>query len=91
MYDQINTQLDGVAELSDEQVAELQSTIISEFEVVEGEDPTPETVDAMTALADSLDIVRGELARREALAEQLAAQAAEAAARLGVAMARISC
>ena len=82
MYDQINTQLDGVAELSDEQVAELQSTIISEFEVVEGEDPTPETVDAMTALADSLDIVRGELARREALAEQLAAQAAEAAARV---------
>jgi chemotaxis protein histidine kinase CheA len=82
VYDQINTQLDGVAELSDEQVAELQSTIISEFEVVEGEDPTPETVDAMTALADSLDIVRGELARREALAEQLAAQAAEAAARV---------
>ena len=82
MYDQINTQLDGVAELSDEQVAELQSTIISEFDVVEGEDPTPETVDAMTTLADSLDIVRGELARREALAEQLAAQAAEAAARV---------
>jgi len=82
VYDQIKTQLDGVAELSDEQVAELQSTIISEFDVVEGEDPTPETVDAMTTLADSLDIVRGELARREALAEQLAAQAAEAAARV---------
>lgn len=82
MYDQIKTQLDGVAELSDEQVAELQTTIISEFDMVEGEDPTPETVDAMTALADSLDIVRGELARREALAEQLAAQAAEAAARV---------
>ena len=82
MYDQINTQLDGVSELSDEQVAELQTTIISEFDAVEGEDPTPETVDAMTALADSLDIVRGELARREALAEQLAAQAAEAAARV---------
>ena len=82
MYDQINTQLDGVSELSDEQVAELQATIISEFDAVEGQDPTPETVDAMTALADSLDIVRGELARREALAEQLAAQAAEAAARV---------
>ena len=82
MYDQINTQIDGVSELSDEQVAELQNTIISEFDAVEGEDPTPETVDAMTALADSLDIVRGELARREALAEQLAAQAAEAAARV---------
>ncbi len=82
MYDQIKTQLDGVAELSDDQVAELQNAIISEFETVEGEDPTPETVDAMTTLADSLDIVRGELARREALAEQLAAQAAEATARV---------
>lgn len=82
MYDQIKTQLDAVSELSDEQVTELQSSIISEFETVEGEDPTPETVDAMTTLADSLDIVRGELARREALAEQLAVQAAEAAARV---------
>ena len=82
MYDQIKTQIDGVSELSDEQVAELQTSIISEFDAVEGEDPTPETVDAMTTLADSLDIVRGELARREALAEQLAAQAAEAAARV---------
>jgi hypothetical protein len=82
VYDQIKTQIDGVSELSDEQVAELQTSIISEFDAVEGEDPTPETVDAMTTLADSLDIVRGELARREALAEQLAAQAAEAAARV---------
>jgi hypothetical protein len=82
VYDQIKTQLDGVGELSDEQVAELQTAIISEFEAVEGEDPTSETVDAMTTLADSLDIVRGELARREALAEQLAAQAAEATARV---------
>jgi len=82
VYDQIKTQLDTIAELGDEQVAELQSEIISQFEMVEGEDPTPETVDAMTSLADSLDIVRGELSRREALAAELAARAAEAAARV---------
>jgi hypothetical protein len=82
VYDQIKTQLDTIAELSDEQVAELQGGIVGEFEKVEGEEPTPETVDAMTSLADSLDIVRGELARREAQAEQLAAQAAEATARV---------
>ncbi len=82
MYDQIKTQLDTIAELSDEQVGELQGAIVGEFEKVEGEEPTPETVDAMTSLADSLDIVRGELARREAQAEQLAAQAAEATARV---------
>ncbi len=82
MYDQIKTQLDTISELSDEQIAELQSEIISQFEMVEGEDPTLETVDAMTSLADSLDIVRGELSRREALAAELATRAAEATARV---------
>ncbi len=82
MYDQIKTQLDTIAELSDEQVAELQADIVSQFEMVEGEDPTPETVDAMTSLADSLDIVRGELSRREAAAAELATKAAEAVARV---------
>ena len=82
MYDQIKTQLDAISELSDEQLAELQSEIISQFEAVEAEDPTSESVDAMTSLADSIDIVRGELSRREALAAELAARAAEATARV---------
>lgn len=82
MYDQIKTQLDTLADLTDEQVAELQAEIVSQFEMVEGDDPTPETVDAMTSLADSLDIVKGELARREALVEELAAKAADATARV---------
>jgi chemotaxis protein histidine kinase CheA len=82
VYDQIKTQLDTISELGDEQLAELQADIISQFEMVEGEDPTPETVDAMTSLADSLDIVRGELSRREAQVQELAAQAAEATARV---------
>ena len=80
--DQIKSQLDTLAELADEQVAELQSSIISQFEAVEGEDPTPETVDAMTSLADALDTVRGELSRREELAAELATKAAEATARV---------
>jgi hypothetical protein len=82
VYDQIKTQLDTIAELSDEQVAELQSDVVSQFEVVEGQDPTPDTVDAMTSLADSLDMIRGELSRRESLAAELAAKAAEAVARV---------
>lgn len=80
--DQIKSQVDNLAELSDEQVAELQQAIVSEFEVVEGQDPTPEVVDAMTSLADMLDTVRGETARREAAAEELATRAAEAAMRV---------
>jgi hypothetical protein len=82
VYDQIKTQLDTITELSDEQVAELQADVVSQFEMVEGEDPTPETVDAMTSLADSLDMIRGELSRRESLAAELAAKAAEAVARV---------
>ena len=82
MYDQIKTQLDAITELGDEQLAELQADIISQFEAVEGEDPTPETVDAMQSLADSLDIVRGELSNREAQAAELAQRAAEATARV---------
>jgi chemotaxis protein histidine kinase CheA len=82
VYDQIKTQLDTITELSDETLAELQADIVSQFEMVEGEDPTPETVDAMTSLADSLDIVRGELSNREVMAAELAQRAAEATARV---------
>ena len=80
--DNIKAQLDSLAELSDEQLAELQTSIVSEFENVEGEEPTPETVDAMTSLADSLDTVRGELSRREVQAAELAQAAADATARV---------
>jgi chemotaxis protein histidine kinase CheA len=82
VYDQIKTQLDTITELNDEQLVELQADIVSQFEMVEGEDPTPETVDAMTSLADSLDIVRGELSNREVMAAELAQRAAEATARV---------
>jgi chemotaxis protein histidine kinase CheA len=68
--------------LSDEDVAQLQTDIVGEFETVEKEDPTPQTVDAMTSLADMLDTVRSEVSRREALAQELATRAAEAAMRV---------
>lgn len=80
--DQIKSQVDNLAELGDEQVAELQQAIVSEFESVESQDISPESVDAMTALADMLETVRGDLQRREAAAEELAAKAAEAASRV---------
>jgi hypothetical protein len=80
--DRIKQMLDTIAELSDDQVAELKDSIIVEFETVEGQDPTPQTVDTMTELADMLDTVRAEAQRREAQAEELAARAAEAAMRV---------
>lgn len=80
--DQIKSQVDMLADLNDEQVAQLQEAIVSEFEKVESEEPTAETVDAMTSLADMLDTVKGEVQRREAVAEELATRAAEAAMRV---------
>lgn len=80
--DRIKQMLDTITELTDDQVAELQSEIIAEFETVEGQDPTPQTVETMTSLADMLDNVRGEAKRREAQAEELTARAAEATTRV---------
>jgi chemotaxis protein histidine kinase CheA len=71
-----------LADLSDEQVAQLQADIVGEFEKVESEEPTPETVDAMTSLADMLDTVKSEVQNREAAAEELATRAAEATMRV---------
>jgi chemotaxis protein histidine kinase CheA len=80
--DQIKSQVDNLADLGDEQVTELQQAIVSEFESVESQEISPETVDAMTALADMLETVRGDIQRREAAAEELASKAAEAASRV---------
>jgi hypothetical protein len=80
--DRIKEMLDQLSELDDTQVSELQSSIISEFEAAENEDPTPQTVDAMTSLADMLDTVRGEIKRREAQVVELAQKASEASSRV---------
>ena len=80
--DRIKEMMDQLAELDDKQVTELQKMIISEFETVESEDPSPQTVDAMTSLADMLDSVRTELKTREAAIQELAQRAAEAASRV---------
>ena len=80
--DRIKQQLDTIDSLTDDQIVALQAEIVAEFETVEGQEPTTESVDAMTQLADMLDTVRGEAKRREALAQELAARAAEAAMRV---------
>lgn len=80
--DRINNMMENMAELSDEQIVELQNEIVNTFESVESEEPTPQTVEAMTSLADMLDSVRSEVKRREVQAEELAAQVSEASARV---------
>ena len=74
--------MDQLSDITDEQVSELQTSNLREFETVEKEDPTPQTVDAMTSLADMLDGVRNEIKRREAATAELAQKAAEATTRV---------
>jgi hypothetical protein len=80
--DQIKESFDSLAELTDDQVTELQNKIIKEFESVEKEDLTAQSVDAMSSLADMLGTVQGEFKRREAAVQELAQRAAEAASRV---------
>lgn len=80
--DRIKEMMNQLSELEAEQVTQLQADIINEFETVESEEPSSQTVDAMTSLADMLDAVRGELKQREAAAQELAQRAADAAARV---------
>lgn len=84
--DRIKQMLDTIDTLTDDQIVELQNAIVTEFDTVEGEDPTSETVETMTTLADMLDTVRGEAKRREAQTQELTARAAEAASRVHAAV-----
>lgn len=81
--DRIKEMLDQLSELDDAQVEELKSAILAEFETVEKETPlTPQTVDAMTSLAEMHDSVQTEIAARAAKAEELVNQATQAATRI---------
>jgi hypothetical protein len=80
--DRIKEMMDSLSELDSDKLADLQQSIISEFESVEKSDITPESVDAMKSLADMLDSVRTELSQREAAVQELAQRAAEAASRV---------
>lgn len=80
--DDIKLMLDRLAELSNEEIEALNEQILTQFDSVESQEYTPETVETMTALADALDAVKTEASSREAQAEELAARAAEATTRV---------
>lgn len=80
--DEIKDSLDRLSELSDGEIADLEGRILSNFDKVEKEEPTRETVDAMTGLADALDAVRGETVRRTDQQKELARLATEATTRV---------
>jgi hypothetical protein len=80
--DQINEALDRLSELSDEELSGVEGNILSEFDALEGGDTTPESVKAMTKLADALENVRSEIGTRAQAAEELFAAKEAAASRI---------
>jgi hypothetical protein len=80
--DQINEALDRLSELSDEELSGVEGNILSEFDALEGGDTTPESVKAMTKLADALENVRSEIGTRAQAAEELFAAKEAASSRI---------
>lgn len=80
--DRIREMLDRMAELSSDELDELESGILAEFDTLEQQDLTREAVDRMNELADAADGVRTERGRREQEAAELASARDEAVSRL---------
>lgn len=80
--DRIQELLGRLSELTDAEIVELESLMMSEFDTLESDEPTPESVEAMLSLADGLDALREEVVLRNERAEELTAKAKEAASRV---------
>ena len=78
--DQINANLDRIADLSDDELGSLMDTVVSEFEAVETQERTPDVMESIKSLANAAKTIKSEKARRVAEAEEAAKIAAEAAA-----------
>ncbi len=80
--EQIRETLGRISELSDEELASLGESIVSEFESAESQDLSSEVVETMTELAAALEAVQGESSRREQEVQELSRLRDEASARV---------
>lgn len=80
--DQIRAMLNRLPELSDDELSTLEGQIVKEFETVEKNDPTQETIAAMSELADAVDAVRAETSGRAQAASKLVEDAKALASRV---------
>lgn len=80
--DRITEQLSQLQELSNEALAELEELVVNEFSTTEQQELTSQSVAQLTQLADAVEAVRAEQARRATEAQALQDAAAQAAARV---------
>lgn len=80
--DRIQELLARLAELTQEELTELSGLIDAEVDAIAAEDPTADSADALTALADAHDTVVAEQGKRDDEQEAIATRHAEQLARL---------
>ena len=80
--DRITEMLGRLGDLTPEELDQLESSVLSEFDSVAEQDPTREIVDRMNQLADAADAVRGERTRRDEESAELSAARDAATARI---------
>jgi len=80
--DSITEQLSQLQELADDQLSELESSVLTEFEATHGQDLTPQSVDKLEQLANAVEAVRTEKTRRVEAMEALKVKASEAATKV---------
>ena len=80
--EKIRKAVESIDSLSAEELASLKNDIVSEAETLKSQTPSREVVENLTALADAVDAIKAETARREQEASELAAQSEEALARV---------
>lgn len=80
--DRITEQLSQLQELSTEELSELEEAVLNEFSTTEQQELTSQSVSQLNQLADAIEAIRSEQARRATEAQALQEAAAEAAARV---------
>lgn len=80
--DQILSQLENIAELSDAELDSLKSSIVKEFKSVSKAETSPEVIDTINQLADAADAITAERSRREQEATELSSARDAASARI---------
>lgn len=80
--DQILSQIERIADLSDDELAALKDSIVKEFKGMEKAENSSEVVDAINQLADAADAVNAERESRKAHAEELSTAREAASARI---------
>lgn len=80
--DRIRKAIEDIQNLSAEELASLKNDIVSEAENLKSQTPSREVVASLTELADAVDAIKAETARRAQEEAELASQSQEALARV---------